>query len=116
MDIGHGFKRKINEILRKTRVTPCQGRMGSGFVKVFDRVKWQCWKRGWWGVGDGGGGGTPTGISYGSHVGPIWTALWAPLGRPTSDPKQSVRRAEMGPKWATHVGYQLTAQNISSGR
>ena len=48
---------------------------------------------------------SPTGISYGSHVGPIWTALWAPLGRPTSDPKQSVRRAEMGPKWATHVGY-----------
>ena len=60
--------------------------------------------------------GSLTGISYGSHVGPIWTALWAPLGRPTSDPKQSVRRAEMGPKWATHVGYPLSAQYISSGR
>ena len=37
-----------------------------------------------------------TGILYGSYVGPIWTALWAPHGPPTSDPKQSVRRAELG--------------------
>ena len=44
----------------------------------------------------------------GFYIGP----MWAQFGPPTSDPKQSVRQAEIGLKWATLVGWPLWAQHI----
>ena len=69
----------------------------------------------------------PTGMPYGTHLGPKWAAKWVPLGQPKWDPLRFVRGAHMGPVWGCpcviqvgptwdpHSIFQLEPTSLPSG-